>query len=87
MSGELLNWFELVSSPDCRYILLPQMIISSLLLLTRGVSHFTAQFTNQASSSLIMSDVFILTTIEKLIAVGYNAHLIIFFTTRRSGDS
>ena len=68
----------------CRYILLPQMIICSLLLLTRGISHFTAQLTSQVSSSLVMSDVFILTTVEKLIAVGYNAHLIIFFTTRRS---
>ena len=69
--------------PHCRYILLPQMIICSLLLLTRGISHFTAQFTSKASSRLVMSDVFILTTIEKLLAVGYNAHLIIFFTTRR----
>ena len=73
--------------PHCRYILLPQIIICSLLLLTRGISHFTAQFTSQASSRLMMSDVFILTTIEKLIAVGYNAHLIIFFTTRRFGSS
>ena len=63
------------------------MIICSLLLLTRGISHFTAQLTSQASSSLVMSDVFILTTVEKLISVGYNAHLIIFFTTRRSGTS
>ena len=32
------------------------MIICSLLLLTRGISHFTAQFTSKASSRLVMSE-------------------------------
>ena len=31
----------------------------------------------------VFGDVFILTTFDKLISIGYNAHLVIFFITRR----
>ena len=68
---------------DWRYVWIPQALISSLLMVTRLLSHFTAHHTSHQSSKLLMGDVFILTTFEKLLAIGYNGHLIIFFTTRR----
>ena len=42
--------------------------------------------TGPEDSKYLYGDVFILTTIDKLVSIGYNGHLIIFFLTRRDID-
>ena len=62
---------------------LPQLIVSFILAITSTLSSF---FLTKASATFLYGDVFILTTIEKLLTIGYNSHLIIFFATLNDID-
>ena len=61
-----------------RNLWLPQLIVSFILSITSTISSI---FITKASTTFLYGDVFVLTTVEKLLTIGYNAHLIIFFAS------
>ena len=68
---------------------LPQLILCVLLIISSTISRiFLRKKSNSGDedSKYLYGDVFILTTIDKLLSIGYNGHLIIFFLTRRDID-
>merc|ERR1712012_1336750 len=67
-----------------RYVWLPQLIICVLLLITNTLSFFLLRNkkSEESNRKFLFGDVFILTTIDKLLSIGCNGHLIIFFITR-----
>ena len=61
------------------------MIITALLLISSLVSLWLTGQKNmfEENSKFIFGDVFVLTTIDKLLTIGFNIHLIIFFISRK----
>ena len=59
-------------------IWLPQLVVALVLLLTNSLSWV---FLRKKDALFLYGDVFFLTTVEKLVIIGYNIHLIIFFAT------
>ena len=69
-----------------RFIWLPEVIICVLLIFSNLVSKLLLRGKKDSGGEdkkYVFGDVFILTTFDKLISIGYNAHLVIFFITRR----
>lgn len=71
-----------------RFIWLPQLILSIFLLMSKILSIYCARKSKKADSEnkYIFGDIFVLTTVDKLISIGYNIHLIVFMSTRRDID-
>ena len=71
-----------------RFVWLPQLIICVLLIFSSSISRLFLRMKNTGNedSKYLYGDVFILTTIDKLLSIGYNGHLIIFFLTRKDID-
>merc|ERR1712242_450474 len=72
-----------------RFIWLPEVIICVLLILSNLASQLLLRGKKDNGGDdkkYVFGDVFILTTLDKLISIGYNAHLVIFFITRRDID-
>ena len=62
---------------------LPQLAVAAVLVTTGLLSHLSAP---HGGKRTLYGDVFVLTTIEKLTVIGYNAHLIVFITSRADID-
>ena len=72
-----------------RFVWLPQLILCVLLIISSTISRIFLRMKSNSGdedSKYLYGDVFILTTIDKLLSIGYNGHLIIFFLTRRDID-
>ena len=72
-----------------RFVWLPQLVLCVLLIISSTISRIFLRMKSNSGdedSKYLYGDVFILTTIDKLLSIGYNGHLIIFFLTRRDID-
>ena len=73
-----------------RFVWLPQLVLCVLLIISSTISRIFLRMKSNSGdedSKYLYGDVFILTTIDKLLSIGYNGHLIIFFLTRRDIDT
>ena len=66
-----------------RNLWLPQLIVSTILFITSTISSLSI---TRPSAPFLFGDVFVLTTVEKLLAIGFNTHLIFFFATLEDID-
>ena len=66
-----------------RNVWLPQSLVALILFITSTLSSI---FRANVKREIIYGDVFVLTTVEKLITIGYNSHLIIFYVTLNDID-